>query len=443
MQSYQPLVGMKDLSGIELRQQQYLQALFMGLLERCGYQFVQPSLLERAGSFDKSVVGVSPWPEWNDKGVIMIDDVVYGGDYKTKTSSTPSVLIPEGTISVARMVAGMLAQNPDLAFPIKTAYTLPCFRNELETTLSGTKRRQFMQLGVEVIGAPAGDSDVEAINLIHSCLREFGVDAKYIKVRVGDVAVFNRLVELSQIGASDAVLLKEFLDAIAECRAGKMSHRQNALEVEMLRLLTHVQVAERYKEAWIGITKGMSTVDFAKKVDDKDVWEGVLRLNSLAETLTSLGCTIVLDLCVVRSHEYYSGIAFEIDVVTPTNSYVEVGGGGRYDKLIGHFLSEEMPKSVPATGFAFGLERIVQLLLALNLLTLERSATYLVSLSDTPRGLLVVPSAESGGYLHAAEYAERMRASGTPVDIYLGVPEQLDAYAKQAGYTRKGTVLCL
>jgi histidyl-tRNA synthetase len=374
MQTYQPLIGMQDLSGIDLRRQQYLRALFMGLLERCGYQFVEPSLLERAASFDKSVVGSSPWPEWNDKGVIMVDDVVYGDDYQRKNSSTPAVLIPEGTISVARMVAGMVAENRDFAFPMKTAYVLPCFRNELEATLGRTKRRQFTQLGVELVGAPAGDSDVEAIYLIHSCLREFGVDAKHIKVRVGDVAIFNRLVALSRINASDAILLKELLDAIAECRAGKMSHRHQALETEMLQLLTRVQVADRYKEAWIGITKGMSTVEFAGQVEDDDVWKGVERLNSLVETLIGLGCTIVPDLCVVRSHEYYSGIAFEIDVITEASSFVEVGGGGRYDKLIGHFLSEDLPRSVPATGFAFGLERIVQLLQTLNLLTPDGGA---------------------------------------------------------------------
>ncbi len=442
-QTFEPLVGMRDLSGIALRRQQFVSSRFVGLVERAGYRFVVPSLLERSASFDKSVVGASPWPEWNDKGVIMLTDLLYGASYSDEPRGTPAVLVPEGTISVARMVAGMLAQNPDLAFPIKVAYVLPCFRNELEATLGTTKLRQFTQLGLEVIGTPAGDSDVEAIHLIHSCLREFGVDTNQIRVRVGDVAIFNRLVELSGIGPSDAILLKEILDAIAECRAGKMSFRQPELETQMSQLIARAKVADRYREAWIGITQGEGTVAFAERVDDEEVWQGVRRLSSLVETLVGLGCVIMPDLCVVRSHEYYSGIAFEIDVVTPTDAYVEVGGGGRYDKLIGHFLPEGSRQSVPATGFAFGLERVIRLLDELGLLAADRSATTMVTLSESPRGVLAVPSPQGGGYLHAAQYAETMRANGTPVDIYLGERDRLAAYAAQAGYVKPGTVLRL
>lgn len=108
-------------------------------------------------------------------------------------------------------------------------------------------------------------------------------------------------------------------------------------------------------------------------VADEVVAERLAQLRELAGVLDALGVTVEIDLCVVRSHEYYTGIAFEIDVIADAEVFVEVGGGGRYDRLVAHFVPEGTVPTVPATGFAFGVERLVHLLDCLSLLGPDRT----------------------------------------------------------------------
>ncbi|MCP2257472.1 Histidyl-tRNA synthetase [Streptoalloteichus tenebrarius] len=140
-----------------------------------------------------------------------------------------------------------------------------------------------------------------------------------------------------------------------------------------------------------------------------------------------------IDLCVVRSHEYYSGVAFEVDVVADGMAFVEVGGGGRYDRLVGHFVPAGGRRSVPATGFAFGVERLVHLLESLHLLGPGRSTVTSIGLHPGSAEVLLVPAASTGGYLEAARAAAEHRAAGRAVDIYLGAPENWRDYALARG----------
>ena len=91
-------------------------------------------------------------------------------------------------------------------------------------------------------------------------------------------------------------------------------------------------------------------------------------ISAIAESLNAAGILCEVDYCVVRSHEYYTGVTFEIDLVGEKTRYVEVGGGGRYDRLLGNFTPPDGPKSIPCVGFAFGIERLQAALVAEGLL---------------------------------------------------------------------------
>ncbi len=136
---------------------------------------------------------------------------------------------------------------------------------------------------------------------------------------------------------------------------------------------------------------------------------------------------------MVRSHEYYTGIAFEIDVLGETDVFVEVGGGGRYDRLVAHFVPEGTVPTVPATGFAFGVERLVHLLDCLGLLGPGRTTAPAIGLRLTPTEVLMIPPPTPAGYLSAVRAATRHRAAGRAVDIYLGAPAHGRSYATERG----------
>ena len=67
---------------------------------------------------------------------------------------------------------------------------------------------------------------------------------------------------------------------------------------------------------------------------------------------TSAGAHLRLDPSLARGLSYYTGAIFEIAVADLAGS---LGGGGRYDNLVGMFLGQ----AVPACGFSLGLERIL------------------------------------------------------------------------------------
>jgi histidyl-tRNA synthetase len=86
-------------------------------------------------------------------------------------------------------------------------------------------------------------------------------------------------------------------------------------------------------------------------------------LEKIQDAFATCGINVDLDLCVIRSHEYYTSMSFEVDVIGSKEKFVEIAGGGRYDRLVSNFVhSNEAPTVVPCVGFAFGMERVIELL---------------------------------------------------------------------------------
>ncbi len=417
---HSPLTGLDDLFGLSLRKRLFVTTTLSNLVQLHGYEQIEVPLVERATSFSEEVVGRSPWPEWDERGCFYLSIPDYMGSYDSSPRSTEALLIPEGTISVTRWLGRMLSEQPAMTFPVKLFYETPCFRNELIDTLDVRKKRQFTQFGPEVLGAPPGNADIEAIYLIAACLESLGVDRSGIRVRVGDVAIFNRLVIGSGINPDSAIALKEALDGIAECKAGKRPERMPQLVECVEDLLGRAKVAAPWREKWLRLVRGLDSTDPLADVDDEVVQHHLTNLRTLVGILALLGVAIDLDLCVVRSHEYYTGISFEIDVRQAGQVFVEVGGGGRYDKLVGHFIADLAAPPVPATGFAFGVERLVGLLESLDLLGVEQSATRTVSLARSSADVLIVPPTTPDGYVCAARMADDLRSTGQTADIFVG-----------------------
>lgn len=105
----------------------------------------------------------------------------------------------------------------------------------------------------------------------------------------------------------------------------------------------------------------------------------------------------------------------------------------RYDRLVSHFIPGGTIRTVPATGFAFGVERLVHLLDRLGLLGADRRAVRVIGLSDAPADILLAPPPTAAGYLSAVRAAAPERAAGRAVDIYLGEPNRWKEYAQARG----------
>jgi histidyl-tRNA synthetase len=127
------------------------------------------------------------------------------------------------------------------------------------------------------------------------------------------------------------------------------------------------------------------------------------------------GARIKLDPSLARGLSYYTGAIMEINVPDLAGS---LGGGGRYDNLVGMFSGRE----VPACGFSLGLERII--------VVMTEREMFPADLAETPADVLVTLwDEDSTG--DALALARELRAAGLRVDVY---PEAHDKVGKQFKY---------
>jgi histidyl-tRNA synthetase len=170
----EPLEGFADIYGYEKRIIEYLKWKLTEFFQLWGYEILEMPLVEKCTSFNEEIVGYSPWPEWDKKGCFYVKVDDYVDNYTESPSEKEALLIPEGTISVTRWIAEQLLKNIKNILPLKIFYITPCFRNELINKLFETKKRQFDQVGLEILGIQSKNADIENILLIVKGLEYIG-----------------------------------------------------------------------------------------------------------------------------------------------------------------------------------------------------------------------------------------------------------------------------
>lgn len=364
--------GFCEEFGVSLEKKNYVNNCLTLLAYRFGYQEIQIPMLEFATSFDETVVGKSPWPEWNSKGIFSFQIANYHDSYDEKPEMQNVLLIPEGTTSVTRWLGDKINAN-DYSYPIKMFYNLTCYRNEIINQLSNTKKREFHQFGCEVLGTDCIQSDCEIISILFESLEFFKVKSSSIRIRINDISIYKKLCSESKISLDDSILLKENVDYLAECKAGKHPEESEETYNTIIENLKKYKLSDNVLKKWKLILDENSgkITDEMYRVFGADYYEVFDSLKTLQENFLKYNKNIFIDLCVIRSHEYYTGLSFEVDVICGDKQYIEIAGGGRFDRLVSSFVKEE-GIIVPCTGFAFGTERLIAMLDDLNLLSNKR-----------------------------------------------------------------------
>jgi ATP phosphoribosyltransferase regulatory subunit len=238
-------------------------------------------------------------------------------------------LRPEMTVPIARLAATrMLA---DATLPLRLSYVAPVFRGQ---EAGRSRMREFVQVGVELIGVPGMDADAEVIALALAALRRAGA--------VGTVA------HIGHLG-----LLAEWLDALPEDQRDDVRtrlYRKEFVQIDdgvgdaelsaLLRILPdlHGPGALERAERFAISPRSRAALDELAAVFDRVAEYG-------------FADAVEIDFGIIRDFSYYTGIVVE---AYGAGTGYPVLGGGRYDTLLGRFG----PNS-PATGFAIGLDRMV------------------------------------------------------------------------------------
>ena len=252
-----------------------------------------------------------------------------------RTTGRTLLLRPDATAQIARTVAMGLAGS---TLPLRLSYRASVFRYEPEHAGRG---REIFQVGAELIGIDDVASDGEVIAALIECLQAVGL--RSFTVSLGHVGFIKGLLARSgmstagQKRAEQAAAKKDLPkleEVLASERIGKVATR--AIR-EAPELYGGEDVLARGRELASGDPALIAPLD---------------RLAQVYQLLCAAGHkdSLLLDLGEFRGFDYYDGVVFD---VFAEGVGAEVGGGGRYDHLIGRF-----GHPLPSTGFAFDVDRL-------------------------------------------------------------------------------------
>jgi ATP phosphoribosyltransferase regulatory subunit len=260
--------------------------------------------------------------------------------YKVVDRATGRILVlrPDATAQIARMVGmGMLEGT----FPLRLYYSVNVFRYEPE---HAGRDREIFQIGIELLGSRGAAADAEPIIVAAECLRRLGIKA--FTIAVGHGGFFQAL--LRRAGIPDTVR-KGLCDAAARKDIARMGSILAAAKADksMAKALLCVP----------GLFGRQEILDSAARLAPRteDCRRPLNQLRAVWDRITQagLGEHLLVEMGEVRRLDYYTGLVFDIYA---DGLRAEVGGGGRYDRLIGRFGRE-----VPSTGFAFDVDGLLEL----------------------------------------------------------------------------------
>lgn len=243
-------------------------------------------------------------------------------------SGAALVLRSDMTVPIARVVA---TRYPISEPPLRFCYLAHCYRG---VRPQRGQPRELLQAGIELIGAPAPQGTAEALGVLCAALDTVGLEG--YRIGLGDASLFPSL--MAGLGVPQ--------DARAQLLAALVNRDFVGLEQE----LTDMKLGAQERELLLDVPqrRGGPEVLAASRGVVADAAANMRQVYELLDP--DVAERVIFDLGLVRSIGYYTGAVFE--VYDPALG-APIGGGGRYDELLGRF-----GRSLPAVGFALGVDRL-------------------------------------------------------------------------------------
>ncbi len=352
--------GTKDTLPSESYKLQYIEQAALDTAKAYGFHEMRTPVFEYTELFDRSVGETT--------------DVVQKEMYTFNDKGDRSITLrPEGTAGAVRAFLEHGLFNEPL--PQKVCYLTSCYRYEKP---QAGRLREFHQFGIECFGAASPIADAEIIALANSYFNFIGIE--------------KLAVEINSIGCPECrKKYSEALKAYFEDRKGDLCETcLSRLERNPMRIL------DCKSPVCSEIASGAPVVLDYICDDCRDHFE------KLKQYLEVLGISYIVNPQIVRGLDYYTRTVFEFVSLDEKTKGLVLGGGGRYDGLI-----EELGgASMPACGFAMGLERL--------LIAMEESG---IPFPEAPKCNLSIVSAGENALLKALSLSAELRSQGYSVNI--------------------------
>jgi ATP phosphoribosyltransferase regulatory subunit len=293
--------GTRDVLPDEMRELRAITEAIRGVFESSGYGEIATPALEYEGVLTRGD------PRAADPAYKLFDE-----------HGNVLVLRSDMTIPIARVVASRYANAEP---PLRFCYFAHAYRS---VRPQRGQAREMLQAGLELVGAPGPDGTAEALSVLCAGLDAAGLEN--YRIGLGDASLYRRMLDRLAVpdGARPQILhelvTRDFVGLAREVEA----HAHEEL-VRVPQLRGGVEVLEGIPEA------------------------GELR--AVYDLLTpEIAGRVIFDLGLIRDLDYYTGAVFE---VYDAALGAPLGGGGRYDDLLGRF-----GRDLPACGWAMNVERL-------------------------------------------------------------------------------------
>jgi histidyl-tRNA synthetase len=337
-----PPRGMRDFLPAEKAQRERVLGVIRATYQQHGFDEIETPVMEESsrlhaglgGDNEKLAFGVL-------KRDLTTDDFAAA---KTALDLADLGLRFDLTVPLTRFYASHQAELPSVFRAIQIA---PVWRAERPQK---GRYRQFVQCDIDIIGEKGSIAEVELITATSATLSALGIDG--CTIRINDRRLLTSMLTVFGFPAKEHATVLITIDKL-----DKLGHDG---VVKELRERAFPAAPVDALEAFFRRPVTMEFTPFGERSIRKGLPEGVdetalLELAALADSVDeATRALLVFDPFLVRGMGYYTGTIFE--VAHPEFGY-SLGGGGRYDGMIGRFLGGD----VPAVGFSLGFERIVDL----------------------------------------------------------------------------------
>jgi len=409
----QPARGMRDFLPADVRKREYVIGVIKQVYERYGFEPLETPAVENI----ETLMG-----KYGEEGNQLIFKILKRGEHE-KTGEADLALRYDLTVPLARVVAQYQNELPKF---FKRYQIQPVWRADRPAR---GRFREFYQCDVDVLGSRSMVVEAELIAAASDAL--VGLGFKDFTIRVNHRQVLTGILDQAGVEAAkhgDALIVLDKMEKVGPEGVARELKQRGIVDESAVKLM-------RFFEGLVGAQHALDFVDLGDAANANAAYNadvlgrlvefiggheigasGVDDLRQILQFATASGVEqrIKLDPTLARGLAYYTGAIIEINVADLSGS---LGGGGRYDNLVGMFLG----KDVPACGFSLGLERII--------VVMSEREMFPAALVSSPAEVMVTIWNEDS-VSESIALANELRRKGLRVDLY---PEA-DKMAKQVKY---------
>lgn len=369
--------GARDLLPLEVTQKSWMNDRIQEIFQRWGYQRIVTSSIEwletliAGGAIERSTV-------------IQLQETAEGA----------LGLRPELTASIARTAVTRMADN---SHPQRICYRANVFRNP--PVGHHGQQLEFHQAGVELLMRGGVLADAEILLLLADCLEQLGIPQWHLIL--GEAELTRSLLSPFPVPLRQQV--RNCLAHLDYVSLENLAYSSAALQEQALLLFN-------LRGNPADVLQKLLNLDL-----DESAQQAVSNLKSLLELVQNSFAKplpLVLDLSLVQTFDFYTGIIFK--AVSHADQQLRIlGQGGRYDQLLSVYHPQQ--QSAPGIGFSLNLEDLHTCLLSTNVLPQQIPPLDWLVIPQTP-------DAQIAAFIHA----QTLRNSSELVRVALEIDRRSD-----------------